>query len=472
MKRWIMVLLACLVMVMPITVAAAEAGQEELVPEIGTEEVIGDIQQQLEEEAQIILQQEEAAEADVPEETEEPDAAMAAQSVDSEPGRKTLEASADPYSSAIDPSILMDTYSTMADVYNPNYLMITDPSDGSTFNVGQKLFVNTLVRQQQNKLFGVYIYKNGSFYARLIDEYAIDPEDANINLFLGWDTEKYAVGEYQIISFSYVWDANKKVQIEYMDSITVMLQKTDTSAIEAFVTRLYEKVLGRPADPAGKAGWVNRLASKSETGSQVAYGFFFSPEFVNRNVSKADFVETLYTTMLDRPSDSAGKAGWVSRLDAGESRESVFAGFVNSPEFGKLCSAAGIVQGTFNANKMGENSVYSFVWRLYGIALGREADTAGLNAWVEQLVSKKSTGTQVAYGFFMSPEMDDKNLSDSEFVELLYRTILSREPSYAEVRDWIQNSFFKYGQTREDVFYGFANSKEFDELCASYGITR
>ncbi|MGI6154177.1 MAG: hypothetical protein ACOYJB_10205, partial [Christensenellaceae bacterium] len=28
------------------------------------------------------------------------------------------------------------------------------------------------------------------------------------------------------------------------------------------------------------------------------------------------------------------------------------------------------------------------------------------------------------------------------------------------------------GQTREEIFYGFANSPEFDSICRSYGIVR
>ena len=49
--------------------------------------------------------------------------------------------------------------------------------------------------------------------------------------------------------------------------------------VKNFVIRLYEKVLGRKADPVGLAEWFNQLILGNNTGADVAQGFFFSDEF-------------------------------------------------------------------------------------------------------------------------------------------------------------------------------------------------
>ena len=48
---------------------------------------------------------------------------------------------------------------------------------------------------------------------------------------------------------------------------------------------------------------------------------------------------------MGREADAAGLAYWVSRLDGGATRESVFYGFAHSAEFGRLCDAYGIERG-------------------------------------------------------------------------------------------------------------------------------
>ncbi|MCL2078766.1 MAG: DUF4214 domain-containing protein [Oscillospiraceae bacterium] len=119
-----------------------------------------------------------------------------------------------------------------------------------------------------------------------------------------------------------------------------------TNLIEEFVTRLYDKALQRLPDSGGFKNWTDHLISGTP-GSTVAYGFVFSTEMKNRNLANAAFVEVLYEMLLGRASDPGGKAHWVGRLNSGESRETIFAGFVNSVEFDGLCKAAGIVRGTY-----------------------------------------------------------------------------------------------------------------------------
>ena len=57
------------------------------------------------------------------------------------------------------------------------------------------------------------------------------------------------------------------------------------SDVEAFVSRFYQTCLGRAPDTPGLDGWVNALLNETLTGSDVAFGFVFSPEFVNKGTT-------------------------------------------------------------------------------------------------------------------------------------------------------------------------------------------
>jgi len=73
--------------------------------------------------------------------------------------------------------------------------------------------------------------------------------------------------------------------------------------------------------------------------ADCARGFLFSPEFISRNTSDAEYVSVLYRTFLDRDAEAAGLAYWTGRLAASEvDRNTIIEGFSNSVEFSELCS--------------------------------------------------------------------------------------------------------------------------------------
>ena len=112
--------------------------------------------------------------------------------------------------------------------------------------------------------------------------------------------------------------------------------------ITEFVKRFYGIVLNRTPDKDGLAYWVERIANKTITPSQVAYGFFFSKEFISQNVSNKTYVTKLYLAMLGRNPDATGFQFWVTSLDNGKDRKAVFEGFANSQEFNTLVSSYNI----------------------------------------------------------------------------------------------------------------------------------
>jgi hypothetical protein len=118
--------------------------------------------------------------------------------------------------------------------------------------------------------------------------------------------------------------------------------KTTKEYIEAFVTRFYQLCLDRDPDAAGLEGWANNLLNKIQTGADVANGFIYSQEFLNKNTTNEEYLTILYKAFFNRDPDQAGWDVWLSELNAGKNRGEVLDGFIYSAEFSNLCCEYGI----------------------------------------------------------------------------------------------------------------------------------
>ena len=257
----------------------------------------------------------------------------------------------------------------------------------------------------------------------------------------------------------------------YTASCTVTVQTKDL--VEAFVYRMYRVCLLREPDPEGLKNWVNTLKSGSRTGSEIAYGFYYSDEMRSRGLSNGQFVMRAYEGILGRSPDQAGLADWAGRLDQGASWQYIIAGFTNSQEFTSLCAQYGIKRGSFKSKLSRDQNlgITAFVSRLYTKMLGRGFDDNGLNDWCDALLKTptKTKALDVALtGFMHSQEFLDKNLGDADFVKVLYRTFLDREFDPAGLNDWV--TALASGKSRDDVAAGFAYSQEFSEIMSIFGI--
>ena len=115
-----------------------------------------------------------------------------------------------------------------------------------------------------------------------------------------------------------------------------------------------------------------------------------------------------------------------------------------------------------------DTEIREFVARLYRVCLNREPDEDGLNYWIGELRDKKETGVAVASGFIFSPELQNKNYSNTEYVEVMYDAFFGREADSEGLKFWVKS--LDDGMTRAQVFTGFANSKEFFNLCDSFNV--
>jgi len=238
-----------------------------------------------------------------------------------------------------------------------------------------------------------------------------------------------------------------------------------------FVTRLYENALSRNPDPIGLSQWGDQLISRTKTGAEVVAGFIFSPEFINKKLSKGNYINILYKTLLNRSPDSQGYSNWLALLEAGCSRRYVLSQFIASSEFTKLCDTYAITRGSLTLTEPRDTNINAtlYVGRLYHSVLGRPYDEDGMNNWAKKLASKSTTGAGIAFSFFNNNEYRKKNTTDEAFITSLYKALLNRSPDAAGKSSWL--NMLKTGVSRTYVLKAFCTTAEFQKICSSCGIS-
>lgn len=102
----------------------------------------------------------------------------------------------------------------------------------------------------------------------------------------------------------------------------------------ADLARLYQAALGRAPEADGLRFWDSQVDA-GMTVTQVAERFTTSDEFSIRfpNASDTDFVRLVYQNTLGRSADTAGEAFWLDHLAHDMTRGQLVAGFAASNEF-------------------------------------------------------------------------------------------------------------------------------------------
>lgn len=121
-------------------------------------------------------------------------------------------------------------------------------------------------------------------------------------------------------------------------------------------------------------------------------------------------------------------------------------------------------------NENRNENVKQFVSRMYTVVLNRVAEAGGLDYWSQELLDQKQDGAALANGFINSEEFANRNLNDSDYLDVLYNTFFGRKADSDGKNYWL--SEIKNGMSRNTVLAGFVNSKEFGAICESYGIAR
>ncbi|WP_122326571.1 DUF4214 domain-containing protein, partial [Pseudomonas savastanoi] len=209
---------------------------------------------------------------------------------------------------------------------------------------------------------------------------------------------------------------------------TVVLAQSEA---EASALRLYDGLLGRDADLGGVQNFTS-LVNAGTSLTDIANQFVNSDEFVN--ISTLAPINTLYNELLGRTTgaDSGGLQTWQTLLANGGTLGDVAAGIAGSAEARTLDQSNG-----------------DFVRDLYQVALGRSADQAGLDNWVNNLFNGASRA-DVAKAIVNSDEAVLK--ADSDFIDNLYLTATGRASDTAGKATF--TNILANGGTHADVAIG------------------
>ena len=240
--------------------------------------------------------------------------------------------------------------------------------------------------------------------------------------------------------------------------------------VDQFVRRLYKTTLNREADTAGLESWKSVLLDKTSTGADVAYGFIFSRECMDKQLDDGAFVDLMYCALFDREADSSGRDGWLNLLEHGLIRQYVFCGFINSPEFQQLCSAYNIVKGSAVLTDIRDlnESLTIMIADLYMVGLQRNASTDELVNAVDLLSSHQENGYNYIKGVLESAEYTGKNTSDEQFLFLMYTVVLNIGTECEAYRSDL--ALLEQGASRNEIYERLLVSDTFVQRCEGLKI--
>ena len=258
-------------------------------------------------------------------------------------------------------------------------------------------------------------------------------------------------------------------------SIKLTQARDQNADITAFVARCYRNVLNREFDVDGLNFWCGNILYNKMSGAVLVDSFVNSDEFRARGLSYEDQVEILYNTMLNRASDAAGKTDWVNYLkNYGVTIRNIINGFADAREFRILCKKYGIEPGALNNLEARDKNrlVTRFIVEVYRWTYnpGEYTPTAAeLNHYAQQIISKKKTPAQIAYEFAFSQDCVERNLTNQQFVVMLYHIYLGREtdPTPAEYNPWVAK--LVGGMTRQQMANAFAKVDEYTKYAKLMG---
>lgn len=176
--------------------------------------------------------------------------------------------------------------------------------------------------------------------------------------------------------------------------------QSDFAENQAWVNQVFLDLLGRPSGTSNP--YLDALTAGTITRAQAVQSIQTSDECLNR------FINAQYQSLLGRPADSAGLAGFAGQIRAGAGLDVITQQIAASDEF---------------YVKAG-NTSSAFVQSLYQKLLGRTPASSETSAWAAQ-VNAGVSRSAIAWSFINSTEYRTTQVTG------LYRTYLRRDPDPA-----------------------------------------
>lgn len=252
------------------------------------------------------------------------------------------------------------------------------------------------------------------------------------------------------------------------------------TGVDGQITRLYRGYFDRNPEVSGYTYWRDQILDGQTTVEAASEYFATSAEFSTRYgaLNNEQFVNQVYQSVLGRPADAAGRDHWLIQLANGVSRGAVMLSFTDSAEFvNKTGTPAPTAPNGVPVNYSPKaepgpapvpggagdpDRVAAYrrqIYRLYFGYLDRPPDGDGWNHWVS-LMMEGTTLEEISQEFAQSGEFATVGLtSNAEFVDYVYRNVMDREPDPLGREFWIRQ--LNTGMSRGEMMTGFTESREF-----------
>ena len=233
-----------------------------------------------------------------------------------------------------------------------------------------------------------------------------------------------------------------------------------------FVNHLYNSVLGRQPDSAGYNFWLG-VYQRGANPTEMYRAFYNSSEFSTRQLSNSAYVTNLYNSVYFRDPDAGGLNFWVRQMDINRAtKQQILQAFVShgeyfdiiSPQLLSLPNERPAVTELANIA-----TSQNFIEHLFVQMTGRNGDPAGINYWNDEFnnSSRQDPVREMYLAFFASDESLARNATNAQFVQMMYRAVLFRQPDAAGQNFWLYRLNYS-GMTRSQLLQAFLSTSEFN----------
>lgn len=236
---------------------------------------------------------------------------------------------------------------------------------------------------------------------------------------------------------------------------------SDPDSTAGQTVRVYKALLGRDPNSAELDNAVRDRAHGTTIETSVAELTKSVDVFgIHTQASNGDFVDGLYSGLLGRVGDNAGREFWTSTIENGGSRAAVIVGFLESAEY-KALTVNQMTAGYFVTDEASK-----YVAALYDAMAERLPDEHGFTYWVAKLKTGMLTEDGVAKAFAESHEWHSltDGLSNADLVDYMYETALHRSADPEGRSYWL--SAVNGGMSHADLIKDFAMAQEHLALIA------
>lgn len=256
--------------------------------------------------------------------------------------------------------------------------------------------------------------------------------------------------------------------MDYATCIVVVKDADESRTnVENFINQLYETVYGKKASGEDLLSYRERLMNRHMTAAEVAHEVISGKEATQPSATDEEYVRLLYKALLGLDDEEIAQEDvekYVACLQAGMSRDRVFADLISLTEFEYRCydfdiDAGGIndINKFWNINMQSYNrnsDVTYFVAKTFSIMLGRQPEKEELKGLCSKLLSERVNEGDIIQTIFGSDEFLQKEITNTELVDMLY-TVTEVESVNPVVRQiWI-NLLDNGAVTRENVMKEF-----------------